>query len=330
MRNLFLEKNYFIFFKILSEVFFCYWRKITGMVVETAIYVSFQVFEGKHLFLKTEHYFKLLRTLRLKKMGLSVKNYFSVFSQQKFALPENYVDENKFLFRKSFLFLLSFLVIEWFLCLFAKLFSQVCQTTAQFAERKKIGELNLEKLFFQSFLEIEAKKLGLSAKQQGMILKTVAYLCRWPFSEIFLEANIFEWKFSVIERKNRFSGENDFSGSSKAHFKCPVKHFAKKMIEVNFKFCALLRTLCVFFGSEKKVSQGCQNHKLSVQRKYLGRVFLTPMLFQNIFWFWAEELVVLAENYPHGCQVYYLWVLRNISRATFLKQVLNISTFSEC
>ena len=135
------------------------------MVVETAIYVSFQGFEGKHFFLKIEHYFNLLRTLRWKKMGLSVKNHFSVFSQQKFALPEKYVDENKFLFRKSFLFLLSFLVIEWFLCLFAKLFSQVCQTTDQCAERKKIGELNLEKLFFQSFLEIEAKKLGLSAKQ---------------------------------------------------------------------------------------------------------------------------------------------------------------------
>ena len=150
------------------------------------------------------------------------------------------------------------------------------------------------------------------------------------FRNFVVEAKLFEWKFSVFQRKHRFSGENDFSGLSKADFKRPVQHFEKKLIKVNFTFCGLFRTVCVFFCSERKVIQGCQNHKLGVQRKNLCRIFLTQMLFQNVFWFRAEELAVLAENYPHGCQVYYLWVLRNISRATFLKQVLNISTFSEC
>ena len=28
-----------------------------------------------------------------------------------------------------------------------------------------------------------------------------------------------------------------------------------------------------------------------------------------------------SENYPHGCQIYILWVRRNVSRATFLKQL---------
>ena len=51
------------------------------------------------------------------------------------------------------------------------------------------------------------------------------------------------------------------------------------------------------------------------------------MLFQNVFWFRAEQLAVLVENYPHGCQTYYLWVRRNISRATFLKQVFKHFNF---
>ena len=93
------------------------------------------------------------------------------------------------------------------------------------------------------------------------------------------------------------------------------------MIKVNFTLSALFRTLCVFFCSERKFSQGCQNHKLGVQRKNLCRIFLTQMLFQNVFWFRAEELGVSAENYPHCCHIYILWVRRNVSRATFLKQL---------
>ena len=170
-KNSFREKNYFNFFKILSEVFFCYCRKITGMVVETAIYVSFQGFEGKPLVLKIEHYFNLLRTLRWKKMGHSVKKYFSGFSQQKFGLPEKCVDENKFLFRKSFLFLLSFLEFEWCLCLFAKLFSQVCQITDQCAERKKLGNLIWKSCFFNHFRKLRQKTLDFHRNSKAWFSK---------------------------------------------------------------------------------------------------------------------------------------------------------------
>ena len=82
------------------------------------------------------------------KMGLSVKEFFSGFNQQKFALLEKYFDEKRFLFRKSFLFLLSSLEFEWFLCLFANLFSLVCQTTDQRRERKTLGKLTFEKFVF--------------------------------------------------------------------------------------------------------------------------------------------------------------------------------------
>ena len=131
-----------------------------------------------------------------------------------------------------------------------------------------------------------------------MILKTVAYMCRWTFSEIILEAKLFVWNISVIERKHRFSGENVFLGLSKAHFKCPVQYLEKKMIKVNFTFCALFRFLCVFFCSERKLSQGFQKHKLSAQRKNLGRTFLTQMLSQNIFLVLSREIWSYSGKLP--------------------------------
>ena len=151
-------------------------------------------------------------------------------------------------------------------------------------------------------MDSEQAKHGLSAKQKGIILKTVAYMCRWSFSENFVEAKIFVWKFSVIERKHRTSSEKVFSVLSKAHFNCTVQQFEKKVIKVNFTFCGFFRTLCVFFCSERKVSQGFQNHKLGIQRKNLGRIFLTQMLFRHIFSFWAEKLGFSARIYRHGCQ----------------------------
>ena len=53
------------------------------------------------------------------------------------------------------------------------------------------------------------------------------------------------------------------------------------------------------------------------------------MFFQNNFRFPADKLGVLAENYPHGCQIYILWVQRNIFRAAFLKQVFKHFNFFE-
>ena len=154
-----------------------------------------------------------------------------------------------------------------------------------------------------------------------MVLKTVAYMCRWSFSENFLEAKLFEWRISVLERKHRISSEKVFSGFSKAHFKCLVQHFEKKMIRVNFTFCRLFRTVCVFFCSDRKISQGFQNHKLSVQRKVLGRKIQTQMLFQNISSFRAEKLGVSSENYQHGCQNCKLRTFRKFWGKTVLFQI---------
>ena len=121
-------------------------------------------------------------------------------------------------------------------------------------------------------------------------------MSRWTFPENFMEAKIIVWKFPVIERKHRISAGNVFSGLSKAHFKCPVEHSEKKMIKVNFTICSLVRTLCVFFCSRRKVSEGSQNHKLSVLRKNFLRIFLSRrFFFQNNSKFWAEKLRVFPK-----------------------------------
>ena len=254
----------------------------------------------------------------MKKIGLLVKKFYSGFLQQEFALPEKCFEEKWFLFRKCFIFYYHFWSLSDFFVFFAKFFSRVCQTTDQRGERNKMGKLTWKNcFFFNQFWTLRKKKLGSSAKQRGMILKTVAYLCRWPFSEIFREAKLFVWKFSVIERKHRISRGNVFSGLSKAHFKCSVQHFEKKMIKVNFTFCGLFRTVCVFFWSERKSSQGFPNHKLSVHMKKIGRIFLTQRLSENIFNFWAEKLGVLAKNYRHGCQNCNLCTFKNFWGKTF-------------
>ena len=60
-----------------------------------------------------------------------------------------------FLFPKCF-FLLSILEFDWFLCLFPKMFNQVCQITDQLAE-KKIWGVNLENCFLNHFWTLRKK-----------------------------------------------------------------------------------------------------------------------------------------------------------------------------
>ena len=91
----------------------------------------------------------------MKKVGLSVKKFFSGFNQQNFALPEQYFEEKVFSFQNVF-FLLSILEFDWFLCLFPKMFNQVCQITDQLAE-KKIWGVNLENCFLNHFWILRKK-----------------------------------------------------------------------------------------------------------------------------------------------------------------------------
>ena len=238
--------------------------------------------------------------------------------QQKFALPKKCFREKWFLFRKSFIFLLSFFEFEWFLCRFAKCFSQVCQATDQRAERTKLGKLTFEIfVFFQ-------KQFCVLSRKTWIFSKTVRVDSQ--YRSLHVQMNIFKRFCGSKNNCMKVSGHRTetpdfrwkcFLGVFEGDFKCPVQHFDKKLIRVSFTFYGLFRTLCVFFCSERKDSQGFQNHNLGVQMKKLGRIFLTQRLSENIFNFWAEELGVLAKNYRHGCQNYNLRTFKKFWGKTF-------------
>ena len=210
-------------------------------------------------------------------------------------------EEKGFLFRESFFCYHFWSLSDFFVFLHNCLVR--CTKPQIIVQREINGKINLEKLFSLNNFGIWAEKTWTFSKTVRHDFQNRSLPVQMTIFRIFvMEAKLFEEKFSVFERKHRFSGENDLSGLSKADFKCPVQHFEKKLIKVNFTFCGLFRTVFVFFCSERKVSQGFQNDKLRVKRKNLGRIFLMQMLFQNIFSFWAEKFAVLAKNYRHGCQ----------------------------
>ena len=131
----------------------------------------------------------------------------------------------------------------------------MCQTTDQRLERKKLGKLTFENFVFsKSVLCFEHKKHGLSAKQQVIFLKTVAYVCKWEFSDFYLQAKRFARKFSVIERKHRISSENVFLRVFKGAVQVSSATFEKMMIKSTLLFVAGLG-LCVFLYPDRKVSQ---------------------------------------------------------------------------
>ena len=184
----------------------------------------------------------------------------------------------------------------------AKFFSQVCQNHPSACRENKIGEINLENLF-------SLNNFGLWAEKTWTFSKTVRHDSQ--NLSLHVQMNIFK---KISGSKNNcmkvFGHRTERSVFRRKCFLRVVKGafqvFSSTLWEkddkVNFTFCGLFRTVCVFFWSERKVSQGFQNHKLSVQMKKIGRVFLTHMLSENIFSFWAEKLAVLAKNYRHGCQ----------------------------
>ena len=90
------------------------------------------------------------------------------------------------------------------------------------------------------------------------------------------------WKFSVIEWKHRISGENVFSGLSKAQFTCPVQHFEKMMIKVDFTFCGLFTTLCVLLLWQESYS-GVSKPQTKCTEEKFSEIFSVANVFSKHF-----------------------------------------------
>ena len=263
----------------------------------------------------------------MKKIALLVKKFSSGFVQQECALREKSFEEKWFLFRKSFIFLLSFLEFEWFLCPSCKILQSGVSNRQTTCGKKKIVEISLEKF-------CPLNDFGLWGEKIWTFCKTVRHDSQNRSLTVQM-TNLSNFSGSKNNCLNVFGDWTEtsdfwrklFSGLAKPHFTCPVQNFGKKMIKVNSTFCRLFRTLCVNFCSGRKVIQGRQNHKLSVQRKILGRLFLMQWFLQNNFRFWAENLGVLAKSYRLCGQKYISCVRRNIFEATVYNEVFKYLDF---
>ena len=262
----------------------------------------------------------------MKKIGFFVKKFSSGFVQQESALREKSFAEKWFLFRKSFYFSATIFGV-WVIPLsFLQISLAKCVKPPINVWREKIREINLEEMF-------SLNNFGLWAEKIWTFSKTLRHDSqnRSLHVQMIIFRNFSGSKTIWMEVFGHWTETSDFPRKCflrvvKGAFQVFSATLWEK-VDKNKLYVLWFRTVCVFFCYERKVSQECQIHKLGLQRKNLGRVFVTQMLFQNVFWFRAEQLAVLVENYPHGCQTYYLWVRRNISRATFLKQVFKHFNF---
>ena len=180
---------------------------------------------------------------------------------------------------------------------------QLCQNTDLRAWREDAAKTTLKNCYSIVF-GLWAEKFWFFSKTVKHGFQNFSLRVQRNIFRNFSEATIIVWKFWVFERKDRISREYFYAGLPKAHFTCPLQNFEKKLIKVslaadkvNFTACGFFRTLCDFFKSDRKLSPGRQNHKLSVRRKRLRRFFPVANVCSNIFVLWAEELGNLAEKY---------------------------------
>ena len=127
------------------------------MVVETAIYVSFQGFEGKHLFLKIEHYFNLLRTLRWKKWVFQSKSFFQGSTNKSSRFQRSISMKKDFSFEKVFFFCYHFWSFSDFFVFLQNCLVRYVKPPI-FLQREINGKYNLEKLFSLNNFGLWAEK----------------------------------------------------------------------------------------------------------------------------------------------------------------------------
>ena len=158
------KKTILIFSRFWAKFFFAISEKIPAWLSKLQSTYFFNVLRENIYFLKLNMIPTFFGLWNEKKMGHSVKKFFSGSNKQKFALPEKYFDQNRFLFRESFFSVILFGVSVISLS-FCKVVQSGVSNYRSTCGKKKNGEINKENLFFQSILVFEEKKLGLSAKQ---------------------------------------------------------------------------------------------------------------------------------------------------------------------
>ena len=285
------KKYYFNFFIVLREVASLlakkYWHGCQNCNLST-----FARFWGITFFLEKEHDFNLLRALRWKKRGLSVEKFSLGFTEQKLALPEKIFEEKNIFPSKMFYFSVIIFGVGVILCLFANFFSQVCQTANQREERKKIGEINLEKLCYSINFWLWAEKTWSFSKTVKHDSQKLSL-----HEQLNIFRKVYGSKKICMKGFGHWTETSDFwrkllLRAAKGAIQVSSATFQKKMIKVKFTVCGFFRTLCDSFSSDRKSGTRCQNQKIGVQSKKVGRTFLSRMFFETFSDFEQKNLEI--------------------------------------
>ena len=88
-----------------------------------------------------------------------------------------------------------------------------------------------------------------------------------------------------------------FSGFSKAQFKCPVQHFEKMMIKVNFTFSGWFRTLCAFLLWQERLS-GVSNPQTKCTEEKFIEIFSVAKVLSKHFQISSREFWSFSRKVP--------------------------------
>ena len=128
------------------------------------------------------------------------------------------------------------------------------KTTIYVRGEKKLGKLTLKNCYFINF-GLWAQKTWTFSKTVGHDSENCSLRDRRKNFKNFSEATIFVWKFCLFEWKGRISCEKFHSVLPKANFRCPVEHFEKKLVKLNFSVCGF-KILCDFFTLKEELPLG--------------------------------------------------------------------------
>ena len=155
---------------------------------------------------------------------------------------------------------------------------------------KNIGEIKLEKLCASNNFELWDEKTWSFSKtvkhdsQNRSLHEQMIFFRNFSGSKNICMKNVDHWtETSDFQRKG-------FLRVVKGAIQVSSATFRKKMINVKFTVCGFFRTLCDFFYSDRKSGTQCQNQKICVQSKNVGRIFLTRMFFETFSDFEQKNL----------------------------------------
>ena len=291
-KKLFQEKKkLFYFFQDFGRCFFTISKKLLAGLSKPQSKYLCNVLRNNIFLLKNEHDINLLRTLRWKRKGLSVEK-FGVHTTEIRASREIFWGKKYFSFEKVFFFCYHFSSCSDFFVFLQTSSVRCVKPPTNVRREKKIGEIKLEKLCASNIF-------GLWEEKTWSFSKTVKHDSQnrsLPeqmnnFRKFYGSKNIYLKVFGLWTETSDFLRKLLLK-VAKGAIQVSSATFQKNMIKVKFTVCGFFRTLCDFFYSDRKSGTRCQNQKIGVQRKKVGRTFLSRMFFETFLDFEQKNLEI--------------------------------------